>query len=100
MSKKRLYITSIISNILLDLGISVLTYKLFWSIFWIFSIPLPPIISLLFNMVLLKADKDKKVNPVAIKIRMTGYIILNSILVYGLVVIITLAMIKITGRSR
>ena len=100
MSKRALYITSIIFNLLLDVIVSIPAYYLFWSRFWIFSFPVPPLASIIFNKLYMKADTKKRINRTCIGLRMTGYIILNTVIAYVLVYVLTIAMIKITGKSR
>ena len=100
MTKKSLYITSILGNMLLDVIVSIPTYKLFWSPYWIFSLPLPIIVSIAFNLACITPERKKIAGREAFKLRFAGYIIVNTIFTYALVALITVAMIKITGKSR
>ena len=100
LTKKSLYLTSILGNILLDVVVAVPTYKLFWSPYWIFSLPMPIMVSLAYNLACMTPERIKIAGREALKLRFAGYIIVNTIFTYALVALFTIAMIKITGKSR
>ncbi len=100
MTKKSLYLTSILGNILLDIIVAFPTYKLFWSPYWIFSLPMPIMVSLAFNLAYMTPERKKIAGREMFKLRFAGFIIVNTILTYALVALFTIAMIKITGKSR